>query len=283
MSNPYGPFGQPVTAAAPGLAERAREALDAAHAVLVQDFPPDPGQYIAFLRELGTPLENYGAGSSSPAYTLHPNINVVRCTPAAAETARVQEQGGPLPPHSARAFAARRPRYIAMYMANPGWPAPAGQSGESIVVRWSRALQHMAREDPRRYARDYRLLSQTPVTITAAHVADEWATTPIIYPLPGTGSEASVGVRYSLALLGQLPAQHMDDALRDEYRAAVGRLAEAAASPDVQFTYQAKAGDILILDNNRFAHGRLAFPRSRPGQRGNTEVNPRELWSVTVG
>lgn len=282
MSNPYGPFGQPVTAATPGLAERVRETLGASHATLIQGFPPDPDEYISFLRELGMPLENYGAGSSSPAYALHPNINVVRCTPAIEGTARIQEQGGPLPPHSARAFAARRPSYIAMYMVNPGWPAPAGQAGESVVVRWSKALQHMAREDPHQYALDYRLLSRTPVTITAAHVTEEWATTPIVYPLPGACGDASIGVRYSLALLDQLSAQHMDDGLRDRYRAAIGRLAEAAAHADVQFTYRAQAGDILLLDNNRFAHGRLTFPQSRPGENGTTEINPRELWSVTV-
>lgn len=276
------PFVRPVSAAEDELTAQVINGLAVSKAALIRDFPPDPHRYIEFLRTLGTPLDNYGAGSGKAAYSLHPNINVVRCAPDAAGGARIQEQGGPLPPHSARAFSARRPRFIAMFMINPGWPGQPGSAGESVIVRWADAFRHLRETEPGTYARDYALLSETPITITAAHVADEWATTPLIYPLADAEDDADVGVRYSLALRDQLPAMPMEEGLRARYLAAVTRLTTAASDPAVRCAYPMRAGDIVILDNNRYGHGRLTFTQARPSESGVTEINPRELWSVVV-
>jgi len=279
---PTGPLGQPLSGTAADLGSLASQTLAASNAALIRGFPPDPDQYIAFLRTLGQPLDNYGAGSRNTAYALHPSINVVRCTAGPASAARVQERGGPLPPHSARAFSAHRPRYIAMFMIDPGWPAPAGEAGESVIVRWTDALRHMLRASPRTYDEDYALLTQTPITITAQHVTDQWATTPLIYPLPDASNGDDVGARYSLALTDQLPVMPMDNQLRERYAAAADRFARAASDPSVRFTYPMRAGEIIILDNNRYGHGRLTFPRTRPGPGTTTEISPRELWSVVI-
>jgi hypothetical protein len=277
-----GPFGQAISATEEDVTEQVINRLAVRKAALIRDFPPDPHRYVEFLRTLGTPLDNYGAGSGKAAYALHPNINVVRCAPGTASGARVQEQGGPLPPHSARAFSARRPRFIAMFMINSGWPEQPGSAGESVIVRWTDALRHLREADPGTYARDYALLFETPITITAAHVVDEWATTPLIYPLANAETAADVGVRYSLALWDQLATMPMEEELRSRYRAAVTRLTTAASDPAVRFTYPMQAGHIVILDNNRYGHGRLTFTQARPGENGVMEVNPRELWSVVV-
>jgi hypothetical protein len=42
-----------------------------------------------------------------------------------------------------------------------------------------------------------------------------------------------------------------------------------------------RAGQIILLDNNRFGHGRLPFSETRPIDNG-TEVNPRTLWSTVL-
>lgn len=277
-----GPFGQVISATEEELTGQVINGLAVRKAALIRDFPPDSHRYVEFLRTLGTPLDNYDAGSGKAAYALHPNINVVRCAVGTAGGARVQEQGGPLPPHSARAFSAHRPRYIAMLMINPGWPGQPGSAGESVIVRWADAFRHLREADPDAYDKDYALLSETPITITAAHVVDEWATTPLIYPLADAEDNADVGVRYSLALWDKLPTMPMEEELRSRYRAAVTRLTTAASDPGVRFTYPMQAGDIVILDNNRYGHGRLTFTQARPGENGVTEVNPRELWSVVV-
>jgi alpha-ketoglutarate-dependent taurine dioxygenase len=275
-------FADPVSAADPaGLVESVTQRLADNKAVLIEDFPTtDPARYIEFLRHFGRPLDNYGAGSGNDAYALHPNINVVRCA-AAAGGRRVQEQGGPLPAHAARAFSKYRPRYIAMLMVTAGWPAPPGTAGESTIVRWSDALQHMRHASPATYDADHTLLAEIPITITAQYVTDEWSDLPLLYPLDDAASEDDIGARYSLALGDQLPTMAMDPQLSDRYAAAAARFAEAANHPAARYIHPLRLGQVILLDNNRFGHGRLPFPETRPADNG-TEVNPRTLWSTVL-
>jgi alpha-ketoglutarate-dependent taurine dioxygenase len=273
-------FAAPISAGDPaGLVASVTQRLADNKAALIEDFPTaDPNRYIEFLRHFGRPLDNYGTGSGSAAYTLHPNINVVR---SAAGGKRVQEQGGPLPAHSARAFSKNRPRYIAMLMVTAGWPAPPGTAGESTIVRWSDALQQMRNASPATYDADHALLAETPITITAQYVTDEWSDLPLLYPLDDATSEDDIGARYSLALGDQLSGMAMDPQLRDQYAAAIVRFAEAANHPAARHIHLVRPGQIILLDNNRFGHGRLPFPETRSTDNG-TEVNPRTLWSTVL-
>ena len=277
-----GLFGKPISATAnpDGLAQLVVQRLAERKAALVEDFPTaDPAQFIAFLRHFGRPLENYGAGSGSAAFTLHPHINVVRCSSAGT---RVQEQGGPLPAHSARAFSKSRPKYIAMLMVTDGWSANPGESGESTVVRWPDALRRMRESDPDTYDADYALLTQTSIKITAQHVVDEWSELPLLYALDDAGSDDDLGARYSLAILDQLPDMPMEADLRERYAAALARFAHAANHPAARYTHLLRPGQMIILDNNRFGHGRLPFAKTRTADGGLT-VNPRTLWSTVLG
>lgn len=275
-------FADPISATDPSsLAERVTRRLADSKAALIKDFSTtDPDQYIDLLRHFGRPLANYGAGSGSDAYTLHPNINVVRCT-AAPGGKRVQEQDGPLPAHSARAFSKHRPRYIAMLMVTAGWPAPPGTAGESTIVCWSDALHQMRDLGPDTYDADYALLTETPIRITAQHVTDEWSDLPLLYPLDDATSADDIGARYSLVLRDQLPGMDMDPQLRDRYAAATTRFAEAANHPAARYVHSLRPGQIILLDNNRFGHGRLPFPETRPTDDA-TEANPRTLWSTVL-
>lgn len=277
-----GLFGKPIDAAADrdGLVKLVMQRLAEHKAALVENLPTaDAEQFIGFLRHFGRPLENYGAGSGSAAYTLHPHINIVRCS---TDGTRVQEQGGPLPAHSARAFSKSRPKYIAMLMITDGWPADPGESGESTVVRWTDALRQMHESDPDTYDADHALLTQTPIKITAQHVVDEWSELPLLYALDDADSDEDLGARYSLAILDQLPAMPMEKDLRERYAAALGRFARAANHPAARYTHLLRPGQMILLDNNRFGHGRLPFPETRAADDGVT-VNPRTLWSTVLG
>lgn len=259
------------------LGGQARDRLAGNKAALIRGFPADPDSLIGFLTQFGAPLPNYaGTTPATAAYTLHPNINVVHCTTGAEAGSRVQEQPGPLPAHSARAFSKNRPAFIAMLMIDPGW-----EGGESTVVRWPHALGYMREHQPATFTSDYTLLSQTPITITASQVQDQWSTLPLLYPLPDAGSPGDIGARLSLVLASQLGAMNMRDDLRCRYRQALDRFTAAANHPQASHACQLRAGDLLILDNNRFGHGRLPFPATRTTS-GQTEVNPRELWSVVL-
>ncbi|WP_037599484.1 TauD/TfdA family dioxygenase [Streptacidiphilus rugosus] len=247
------------------------------HAALVKHFPvDDPHLYVDFLAHLGTPLDNYGARSDSPAYALHPQINVVRCQPGGS---RVQEQGGPLTAHSGRAFAKHRPAYTAMLMTKDGWPGAPGQAGESIAVRWSDAVARHRQLFPDTASDDLELLTGTPITITAQHVDSELSTLPLLYPLPDATGDDDLGARFSLVIRDQLPGMGLGEELTKGYLAALERFAQAANDPATRYVHQLQVGQMLIVDNNRFGHGRLTMPTTGPE---GEVTNPRELWSAVI-
>ena len=168
-----------------------------------------------------------------------------------------------------------------MLMVTAGWPAPPGTAGESTVVRWPDALHQMRHLGPDTYDADYALLTETPITITAQHVTDEWSDLPLLYPLDDAASDDDIGARYSLVLSDQLSGMAMDPELRDRYATAAARFAEAANYPAARYVHPLRPGQIILLDNNRFGHGRLPFPETRPADNG-TDVSPRTLWSTVL-
>jgi hypothetical protein len=113
---------------------------------------------------------------------------------------------------------------------------------------------------PDTYDTDYALLTETPIRINAQHVTDEWSDLPLLYPLDEATSAEDIGARYSLVLGDQLPGMAMDPELCDRYATAAARFAEAVNHPAARFVHPLRAGQVILLDNNRFGHGR---PRCR--------------------
>ncbi|MEY9848331.1 hypothetical protein ABH940_005432 [Streptacidiphilus sp. BW17] len=273
-------FGEPINARAvhtnpTDVLDQTTARLAQHHAALLDGFPLDAKLYVDFLSHLGEPLDNYGAGSNSAAFTLHPKINVVRCQPGGS---RVQEQGGPLTAHSGRAFAKVRPAYTAMLMTTAGWPGTPGQAGESIAVLWSDAIARHRELHPDHAADDLALLTGTPITITTTHVTSELSNLPLLYPLTDSRGPDDLGARFSLVIRDQLPAMGLDTETEQRYGAALERFAAAANDPAARHVHLLAPGQLLIVDNNRVGHGRLPTPTDGPAG----QTNPRELWSATV-
>ncbi len=250
----------------------------------VADFPTDPVAYVSFLEEFGAPLPNYGAATSRRAYELHPKINRVRFEPRPSADTYVHERGGALVPHSARAWRHPRPAYFAMLMVDPGWTDEVrGRNGESLLVSWHWVLRLMEEEDIQ-FLETLRLLTETPLHFTADHVVEKASNLPLLYSLSDSKGPLDLGAR----VRGDFPStkQALAECLsglpeREAYLSALERFFATALDERVQFLYQMCRGELVILDNNRFGHGRLDMVPSRQLD-GTTVVNPRELWSVAV-
>jgi hypothetical protein len=265
------------------LESRIRERLAVYRAALVTGFAPDPNRYIDLLRRFGDPLPNYGGTTPDlPAYSLHANINVVKLTDD-EDARRLQAQGGPLAVHSARAFSETRPNFIAMYMANPGWvDAEPGQRGESIVVRWRDVLAYMRRHAPATYAEDLAILSETPLAIVAQFVRDNWSILPLLYPPPDPDGPNDVAARLPPRFAEDWTGVSLPDQISPRYQELAAAFVATANDPEVLRRYQLAVGEFVLLDNNRYGHGRCNFVRTRPLADGNVAINPRELWSVVI-
>ncbi|WP_369260914.1 TauD/TfdA family dioxygenase [Streptomyces sp. R35] len=252
----------------------------------LRNFPLDVDQYIGLLAQLGELCPNYAAGSKKAAYALHPAINTVRCrAPQSAGAERVQEKAGSLPIHSGRSFARRRPLHLAMLMADPGWQDfEPGHNGESLIVRWGDVLAEMRDRHPERWAEDLRLLTGYAMSFPASHLDEDASELPLLY-VPGTARRTPVLDDYAARLpqdIGRLRKAAESVKGGERWFEAVTRLKETANDPAVQHVYVMAAGDVVVIDNDRYGHGRQEVVAARTDAGGAQSVNPRTIWSVNI-
>jgi hypothetical protein len=267
--------------------EAARTSIAEHRLALLRGFPVDVEQYTRLLAHFGRLCPNYAAGSEKDAYTLHPAVNVVRCSAAApgGDAQRVQEKAGSLPMHAGRSFAHRRAPFIAMCMAADGWTdfAP-GSNGESLIVRWGDALAAVRERHPEHWAEDLRLLTSISISFPPSHLDEEPSTLPFLY-VPGTARRTPVLDDVAARLpqnLGRLERAAEKLEAGERWLEAVRRFADAANDPAVKHRYTLGAGDVVLIDNERYGHGRMEVVGSRPGPDGRAITNSRTIWTVNV-
>jgi alpha-ketoglutarate-dependent taurine dioxygenase len=261
----------------------ARAVIDANRICVVRNFPTDPDTYLTFLRGFGTPLANYSSRSDLAKDDPHPQINRVKYKPKGEYVKHsVHYVGGELRPHSARSWCTPRPAFFAMLMVDPGWrDTPPGERGESVVLNWRYLFEQLAARDGDVFAEHFARLTGTPIKFEANNVREELSDLPLCYPLPDSSGAYDIGVRLKQDLPDKLRDQPGEIPDMDKYLQSVDYLAANAGDEKFQACFPMDRGDLLLLDNNRFAHGR----RKIIGQRTVNDaraVNPRELWSVTV-
>ncbi len=258
----------------------ALERLNSTHALLVRNFPKDPSLYIEFLSHLGVPLENYSKRSSLPGNSLHSCINRIAYTLGTENKPGLHHGSNELQLHSARSWRHPRPRFLSMYFADAGWiDNPPGTNGESRLLRWKNALKHYQLKFPQQFDTDFQMLSEVSVRFEADNVREELSDLPIIYKLNET-DDFDVGMRIKYNLVEKL--RNGSPPVGDAHLDAIKRLWQVIQDPAIEIAFQAHTGDVILVDNNRYGHGRYPFLDRRANSDGATEYNPRELWSVTV-
>jgi Taurine catabolism dioxygenase TauD, TfdA family len=262
------------------LADAVRDVLAERHCCRIREFTHDHEVLIGLLQRFGTPMLNYGAsGNRSAAYALHPAINVVKLRgDGDGDGTRTQERAGALALHSAHGYREQRPLLLAMMMADAGWTdEPEGRRGESVIVRWRDVLRWQSEHQPETADADRALLLGTPIYYGARQVDAPASTMPLLYPLVDAEEELDVGARLALELVSRIEPERTAIANFAAYRQAAERFLDAASM--LAEDYLLESGELVLLDNDRFGHGRRDMVRQRPGA---PSLNPRTLWSTTV-
>jgi hypothetical protein len=263
----------------PNVITATRAVLAERRVCLVRGFPTVAETFLEFLGGFGTPLDNYSSRSELADDAPSAQINRVKYKPKGQYTKKsVHYTEGELRPHSARSWRAPRPAYFAMLMVDPGWrDTPEGERGESLVLSWRNLFTRLAERDGEVFARHFERLTAMPIRFAANNVREKFAEMPLCYPLSDAADGYDLGVRLKqdlsqkiLDLKGAIPDF-------DGYQDAVEYLVANAADHAFQACFPAESGDLLLIDNNRIAHGRREIIGERDGA-----TNPRELWSVTV-
>ena len=224
--------------------------------------------FIDFISLFGSPLTYYGGSEGS--HPDHEAIHRVRYEVEASERGELHAIDGPLDLHSAQSLRDPRPKYFCLFMVDAGWQGePFGKNGESVLSQWSKAFEDLRDSSPESYGRIVEiLLGGLPFP--------DGRIRSLAYRLGDSRGEFDLGVRLKYDLL-----EHLDsvDPGSNESN-AVDALVNSARK--VALRLQLKAGELVILDNDRWAHGRSQVRGQLRTECGSVMLNPRELWSVTV-
>lgn len=250
------------------LSKRMDAALRERGSVRVTNFPASASELTNVLELLGTPLRYYGGDAGT-----HPDHDAIWRVSYEREGARRGEAhavDGPLAMHSSQSLLEPRPQYFCMLMTNPGWQdQEQGMNGESLLVPWAKALRNLAETYPLDFSRILNvLLSGAPYP--------DGVSRSVVYPIEPTRDEYDYGIRLKSDLL-----QHLQKiAPNDDITQVVAWLTEAARQ--AAYSIQLRAGDLVVVDNNRWGHGRESVIGQLPADGDIWDTNPRELWSLTL-
>jgi hypothetical protein len=240
------------------------------HLVYIRGFPISTGSLIRFLSHFGRPLPNY-ASTLIPADVAPENfINRVCFKNERAEFGFQAE--GPLPIHTARSWRMPPPALFSMLMVNKGDQRP-GYSGASRVLRFRDALRWLKESQGSAYSDIISQLSNLRIALPAKKVPEPPPLAPIMFSV-GSPDECDLGVRFRADIddiaAPQLQASRWTD--------SIAHLVDAVSNCGGLFEFQMQPGDLLVLDNRRFGHGRANAERIQ----SDGFVNPREIWSTTI-
>lgn len=246
----------------------AKDVLAETGIVRVSRFPTSVPEYLQFLKSFGDPVGYYGDDAGT-----HPEDSAIwriKYDPAAALLRQAHAVAGPLTPHSSQSLRDPRPHFFSMLMVNAGWQGRAfGFNGESVLSPWRSAFESMRTE----LGSDFDRVRQTLLE-EVEYPDGSWRT--VAYPLESARSEDDLGVRLKSDHLPFLQANSPDGPMTT----AVEALSAAAARTAVRVAL--RSGDLILLDNDRWGHGRESVVGHEKRADGSLRLNPRELWSVTI-
>ncbi|WP_299928914.1 TauD/TfdA family dioxygenase [uncultured Nocardioides sp.] len=249
------------------LATHVAEAVTARGVARVAGFPGDANELVAFLAMVGPPLTYYGGDTGS-----HPDqaaVWRVRYEHEASLRGETHALEGPLAVHSSQSLLEPRPHYFCMLMVNPGWQDnERGFNGESLLAPWAEAFKALDEENPDYDDLLHTLMNPIPFPDGIAR--------PLAYRLDDAYDDHDLGVRLKSGLLAYLRDSQPGTAAL----AATERFVDAARR--TARTVQMAAGDLVVLDNDRWGHGRHSVIGRRRDAKARVHTNPRELWSLTL-
>jgi hypothetical protein len=266
------------------LIERTKESLRDSGIAYIKYFPLASSAYVSLAEQLGTPLINYSSKSTLNDDAPDPVINRVKVKKTSTnEAASVRYISDDLKPHNARSWLNPRPSYFAMLMVNSGWvDTHQGNRGESKIVRWESFFKMLHSLSPEKYDRCLKRLLNTNIKFSADNVKEDTLNSPLIYTLSDAKSEFDYGVRLKQDLLEKFCT--FSDSLEnaESYYSELKYFVESVRQLDAHNYYAMEEGDLIIMDNNRHAHGRYPILSERLNSENIVESNPREIWSLTI-
>ena len=179
--------------------------------------------------------------------------------------------------HTAHAFEASRPRFFAMAMINEGWRGEHDDClGETKLLSFDNIAAHiLSEQDGQAGQSSIEALSTTSVSFAPPYIRPPLSDLPLLELRNGTYyGRCWEKFRESIPGIKTLRGD-------DRFPSAAGCFATALETTKSFLQFPLHSGEILAIDNWRFAHGRTAFNGSR-FVAGIQQTNPRQIRSIHV-
>jgi alpha-ketoglutarate-dependent taurine dioxygenase len=251
-----------------GFRDQVVSVLRADGLVVVRGFPVDRAELVHFGRQFGelAPMVEEGRTPS-----LQEPLDWV-----GTESSKKRTFGKVLGLHTAASTLAVTPNLHAMLMMHKGAETsdPTVDNGQTVLARVDDAVRKLHADlGPEQAEETLRLLTTT--AISTEHQFDyAQRDEPVLY----RGEDGSWQFRYwtYIVLLAQRAG------LAGERLEALSAFDAALNSPEVKFEVVLGAGDLIILNNRRVAHGRRPFPTEVMGDNGEMEFTQRRVYKIHV-
>lgn len=248
--------------------------LQAEHLAYVKGFPISSEEFSRFLIQFGLPLPNYNSTLASTEAKPEDIINRVCFRNGKAEFGFQAE--GPLPIHTARSWRMPPPSLFCMLMIDKG-DQRQGFSGASHLLRFRDVLIWLNETRGSSYEQSICQLTNTNITLPAKKVPEPAPLAPIVFSL-GSHDPFDLGIRFRADIEEVAKPQLSTLSESSNYWEALSHLVGAVKTCGALYEFQMEPGDLVVVDNRRFGHGRSTAQRLRP----DGTVNSREIWSATI-
>jgi hypothetical protein len=251
-----------------GFLDQVFSALRADGLVIVRGFPVDDAALVHFGRHFGelAPMVKDGR-MPSPQEPLDW---------VGTERYHKRTFGKVLGLHTAASTVAVTPQLHAMLMLHQGAETadPTADNGQTALARVDDAVRKLYADlGPEQAEETLRLMTTTAIS-TEHQVDDAQRDEPVLY----RGDDGSWQFRYWTYIVWL--AQRAG--LAGERLEALSAFDAALNSPEVKFQVVLGAGDLIILNNKRVAHGRRPFPTEVVGDDGEKKISQRRVCKIHI-
>lgn len=244
--------------------------------VLLHKFPYDSAALVALARRFGLPQRLLLSREKVAGHDPRNWVTDVRFRADIPETDRFDFVEGTqqLGLHTARATAAVQPQLLLMYMADPGERgADKADQGQSWFARLDDALHQLAVDHgPGRADKMVETLANT-----AFQPIDARRPYPFVGSVLARKDNGCWKLRY-----WEFIARQAEGNAPPALAAAIVALDAALNHESVRHEIALDAGDLVLLDNERVAHGRRAFSAWGVGPGGERIPSARHIMNLKV-
>lgn len=224
--------------------------------VIIEGVPRDTKLLLEFMTNFGTPMRKINAVDTS----IMSYIGDIRVRLDILDGERMPTQSfGKVDLHTARSYAKHRPRIFAMFKHDEGF---SNAEGESLFLSWDDFIYNYKKSYGKQGIKDINVISNTNVRAILDSYSEYYTEDKIGYePLIKKDAKGGYFVRYWVKMKKSIQEAYRENKFPIDilFVEVINRFDDAINHYHSIYKIPLRQGELVIMDNRKFAHGRLPF------------------------